>query len=153
MYQAQHEVNTASQNESYNDDGNKYRGGYRGGYRGRGRGRGSHDGKWRPHCTLCYPERHYLHECKFNTPTKRRRQLVVLGKCQACGTRNYEHGAVCSHRARCIHHPGQVHLTYTCEGPNWTHPGPQVKYPLTGTPPQNLSEVKKNTQSESQSSA
>ena len=152
MYQAQHEVSTAPQNNSHNNDDSKFRGGHRGGYRGRGRGRGPND-PYKKFCAVCYPERHSHQDCKFDTPEKKRRQLVATGKCQACGTRNYEHGAVCSHRARCIYHPGQVHLTYTCEGPNWTHPGPQVKYPLTGTPPQNLSEVKKNTQSESQSSA
>ena len=78
---------------------------------------------------------------------------MVLGKCQACGTRNYEHGSVCSHRARCNHHPGENHLTYTCEGPNWTHPGPQMKYPLLDDPPQNPSEVNNNTQSQTKSSA
>ena len=156
MYQAQHEVSHVTHNDGYKNDGYNQRGdeGHRGGYRGNGgRGRGRCTYNKRPACTLCWPNRHTIDECRFNTPAKRRNQLVVLGRCQACGTRNYEHGSVCSHKARCHHHKGESHLTYTCEGPQYKHPGPQVKYPMPQTPPQNPSEVKIKAQAENNATA
>ena len=150
MYQAQHEVSPVTDREDYRKDGyaprdkeENYRGGYRGG--GRGRGKGSYR-KPGP-CTLCWPKRHLIEDCRFNTPTKKRDQLVRLDRCQACGVRVYEHGPVCSHKARCAFHRGEQHLTYTCDGPDFKHPGPQMKFPIADSP-QNPTEVKTKAQAE-----
>ena len=79
----------------------------------------------KPVCILCSPARHWHSECIFNTPAKRRKRLVLIGRCQACTTPVGEHGRLCSHKARCREHPGGRHVHWTCDGASTTHPGPQ----------------------------
>ena len=105
------------------------------GGRGRGRGRGRGSGSfssysWIPTCTLCFPAKHPIEECKYKTPEQRRKRLVDIGRCQACATPIREHGLDCSHRARCNDHNGERHLPWTCEGIGTIHPGPQTKFPV-----------------------
>ena len=105
------------------------------GGRGRGRGRGRGSGpfnsySWIPTCTLCFPLKHNIEECKYKTPEQRRKRLVDIGRCQACATPIREHGLDCSHRARCNDHNGERHLPWTCEGIGTIHPGPQTKFPV-----------------------
>ena len=76
-------------------------------------------------CILCPSKYHLWHTCKYDTPEKRRKRLRQVGRCQSCLTLVEEHGLVCSHRARCIYHPGERHNTLTCSGSWFKHPGPQ----------------------------
>ena len=113
--------NNVSETASKNNHQPQYHGSNRG--RGRGRGRGKGGGRqYVPSCTLCYPQRHPIHECKFKTPQQKRERLVNLGRCQACGVMIREHGMDCSHRVRCSHHPGERHIPWTCEGEEFKHP-------------------------------
>ena len=105
------------------------------GGRGRGRGRGRGSGSfssysWIPTCTLCFPAKHHIDECKYKTPEQRRKRLIEIGRCQACATPIREHGADCSHRVRCPDHTGERHLNWTCDGIGTIHPGPQTKFPV-----------------------
>ena len=76
-------------------------------------------------CILCPSKYHVWHTCKYDSPEKRRKRLRQIGRCQSCLTLVEEHGLVCSHRARCIYHPGERHNALTCSGSWFKHPGPQ----------------------------
>ena len=78
-----------------------------------------------PRCILCPGRHHYMNYCPYNTAEKRRSRLVNTGRCRACTVPEYEHGILCSHRARCRYHPRENHITWTCEGYSYNHPGPQ----------------------------
>ena len=83
------------------------------------------------HCITCNPIRHEKYsDCPYNTPEKRRKRLVELEICQACGVRKKEHGTECSHRARCFVHPGESHYHFLCDGEKSTHPGPQQDFTM-----------------------
>ena len=79
----------------------------------------------RVNCILCPSKYHAWYNCKYDSPDKVRKRLRQIGRCQSCMTLVEEHGLVCSHRARCIYHPGERHNTMTCSGIWFKHPGPQ----------------------------
>ena len=116
---------SVSHNPSQGNQQYQYQGGNRGG------GSGFKNGfKKFPACTLCFPVRHFIKDCKYKTPSTRRKRLIDIGRCQACLTPVREHGEHCSHKARCPDHSGERHVPWTCEGAGSTHPGPQTKFPL-----------------------
>ena len=78
-----------------------------------------------PKCILCPGRHHYMNYCQYDTTEKRRSRLVNIGRCRACTVPEYEHGILCSHRARCKYHPRENHMSWTCNGYNYNHPGPQ----------------------------
>ena len=82
-------------------------------------------------CLTCMPRRHAKNsDCPYNTPEKKRKRLVELERCQACGVSKKEHGTECSHRARCQVHPGENHYHWLCDGEKSTHPGPQQDFTM-----------------------
>ena len=90
-----------------------------------------------PRCILCPGRNHWMNYCPYDTTEKRRNRLVNIGRCQACTVPEYEHGILCSHRARCKYHPRESHMGWTCNGYNYRHPGPQKEIVKSITEMQN----------------
>ena len=79
-----------------------------------------------PTCVFGCETPHFVKDCIYDTPLKRRDRLALLKKCQACSVPLEEHGRKCSSKATCSHHPNDQHLYWTCDGRDTAHPGPQA---------------------------
>ena len=86
-----------------------------------------------PPCILGCDTPHYMNDCKFDTPVKRRNRLVLLNKCQACSVPLDEHGCKCCHKAKCSNHPNAQHMFWTCDGKDFVQPGPEEAFKALST--------------------
>ena len=81
------------------------------------------------YCTFHWPTQHSRYECPIRIAAEAREYLASKNKCIACCRPKERHHGGCENVPNlfCRHHPGQFHHTYTCDGPDFTHPGCQFK--------------------------
>ena len=96
----------------------KTRGGRSRGGAGRRRGRVKGARGGRVSCRVCdTPIGHHARDCPtFDTPQKRRNHLASKDKCTSCAHPRHADGVLCADYIKCIHHPGQRHLDWLCDG-------------------------------------
>ena len=67
--------------------------------------------------------------CDLDTPKKVRDYLYKNDKCIRCGVRKRDHRDRCRYLYPCHnHYTNQYHLSRTCEGENYKHPGCQFSF-------------------------
>ena len=69
-------------------------------------------------------------ECSLKTPSEVRNFLEKKDRCISCGVGRYKHYSdMCRRLLPCKKHKNKLeyHLSSTCDGPNYQHPGSQFK--------------------------
>ena len=81
------------------------------------------------YCVLHWPTQHSRLDCPIRVAAEAREYLASKNKCIACCRPKERHHGGCENVPNlfCRYHPGQFHHTYTCDGPDFTHPGCQFK--------------------------